>query len=92
MGKRELGGKLAALLAILTDASQKGEKVLVFSRFVRLLFVFDSFLRMQYNHAFKVRMYHGGMPDDARERAVDDFNTGDANVFLGMWCIYNKKC
>lgn len=105
MGKRELGGKLAALLAILTDAQKAGEKTLVFSRLVRLLVVIEAFLRVQYDTKFNVRMYYGGselrlsaetcshapatlaallaVGDDARERVVSDFNTGDANVLLG---------
>ena len=60
MGKRELGGKLAALLAILTDAQKAGEKTLVFSRLVRLLVVIEAFLRVQYDTKFNVRMYYGG--------------------------------
>lgn len=49
-----------------------------------MLFVIDAFLKTQYDVKFVVRMYFGGMGNEARERAVADFNLGEANVFLGL--------
>ena len=43
---------------------------------------------MQYDVKYNVRMYHGKMNDESRDRAVSDFNSGDANVFLGEMLKY----
>lgn len=76
----EFCGKWKILKKLLRFWHANGDKVLVFSHSVRLL----KMLQMLFNHtAYNVSYLDGAMSYEDRAKAVDDFNTDDAQfVFL----------
>ncbi|KAK2625161.1 hypothetical protein QTJ16_005530 [Diplocarpon rosae] len=74
----EFCGKWLILKKLLKYWHEQGDKVLIFSHSVRLL----ELLRYLFNNtAYSVSFLSGSMPNDQRQKTVDDFNS-DPNQFV----------
>ena len=73
----KVSAKLEQLLEILNDLYHSGHKVVIFSRFTRMLTIIEKkLIGLHYN-----TFYLDGKSDD-RMRIVDDFENSDIGVFL----------
>ncbi|MEP6526898.1 MAG: DEAD/DEAH box helicase [Nocardioidaceae bacterium] len=72
-------GKLAALDDLLEIITAEGESVLVFSQFVQMAALLEAHFA---GHGLRTLFLHGGVPARARERMVDEFQSGAAPVFI----------
>jgi len=72
-------GKLAGLDELLGVILSAGESVLVFSQFVEMCSLIESFLT---DNEVPCLFLHGGVPARARETMVARFQAGEAPVFL----------
>ncbi|MGW5463727.1 helicase-related protein [Streptomyces sp. NPDC003996] len=71
--------KFDAFLTMLRDARAKGlRQVMVFSFFTRTL----EYLAGRLNEEFRVRVMHGGVPQEERTRIMADFRAGRFDLLL----------
>ncbi|EKD14452.1 hypothetical protein MBM_07173 [Drepanopeziza brunnea f. sp. 'multigermtubi' MB_m1] len=74
----EFCGKWVILKKLLKHWHEQGDKVLIFSHSVKLLRMLQHLFN---NTAYSVSFLNGSMPNDQRQKTVDDFNT-DPNQFV----------
>jgi SNF2 family DNA or RNA helicase len=72
--------RLEALMTQI-DITPPGEQIIIWARFREELRHIAEALRQ---HGETFVEYHGAVPDDEREAAVDDFQKGTARIFLGQ--------
>lgn len=75
----ESTGKLDALLDMLSELRAEGRRVLVFSQFTTMLDIIEKEIRSK-NIAYS--RLDGGTPQKQRSKIIDDYNEGQATVFL----------
>jgi len=74
--KSRKSAKLDYLKELLDELISKGEKVLIFSQYVKTLEFIEEELK------FPTLMYHGGMDQKQKDKTINDFKTGDINILL----------
>jgi len=74
--KSRKSAKLDYLKELLNELLSKGEKVLIFSQYVKTLEFIEEELK------FPVLMYHGGMDQKQKDKTINNFKTGDINILL----------
>ena len=76
-----LSGKTAALMQLLGEILDAGEKTLIFSQYTQTLFLLQKLIKEQYGD--EPLLLHGQMPLSARKAAVESFQTDPAwRIFL----------
>ena len=76
-----LSGKTAALMQLLAEILETGEKVLIFSQYTQTLFLLQQLIRQELNT--ECLLLHGQMPLHTRKAAVDTFQTDPSQrIFL----------
>ena len=76
-----LSGKTVALMQLLEEILDAGEKVLIFSQYAQTLFLLQQLMREQLDT--EPAMLHGRMPLSVRKTAVEAFQTDPARrIFL----------
>ena len=74
--KTRKSAKLDRLKDLLKELMEKGEKVLIFSQYVKTL----EFIEEELEYA--TFMYHGGMNQVQKDSTIENFKTGDTNILL----------
>lgn len=72
--------KLDILVEQVLKIIENKEKVIIWAKY--RIEIEDIFLKLK-KHAINIVQYHGGTSSDCRKRSIDDFERGDAQVFLG---------
>ena len=76
-----LSGKTAALMQLLGEILDAGEKTLIFSQYTQTLFLLQKLIKEQFGD--EPLLLHGQMPLSARKAAVESFQTDPARrIFL----------
>lgn len=76
-----LSGKTAALMQLLGEILDAGEKTLIFSQYTQTLFLLRKLIQEQFGD--EPLLLHGQMPLSARKAAVESFQTNPAQrIFL----------
>lgn len=76
-----LSGKTAALMQLLEEILDAGEKTLIFSQYTQTLFLLQKLIKEQFGD--NPLLLHGQMPLTARKAAVESFQTDPAQrIFL----------
>ena len=76
-----LSGKTAALMQLLGEILDAGEKTLIFSQYTQTLFLLQTLIKEQFGDT--PLLLHGQMPLTARKAAVESFQTDPAQrIFL----------
>ncbi|KAJ6099586.1 hypothetical protein N7467_001121 [Penicillium canescens] len=74
----EASGKLKLLNFMLPQLHQRGNRVLIFSQFLRNLDIVEDFLN---GLGLKFRRLDGGMASRDKQKQIDDFNAPDSQYF-----------
>ncbi len=74
--KTRKSAKLDYLKDLLEELMKKGEKVLIFSQYVKTL----EFIEEELD--YPTFMYHGGMSQDEKDSTIKNFKTEDTNILL----------
>lgn len=72
-------GKMELLFEVIQDSLSGGHRILLFSQFVTMLDIIETQLHQDNTRFFRI---DGQTPPEERLKLVNDFNKGDAEVFL----------
>lgn len=73
-------GKMEVLVNILETILESDEKVLIFTQYVQMGKIMRRLLEERFSK--KVLFLHGGVHRNRRDRMIDEFQNGDAKIFI----------